>query len=181
MRMWMVSPLILCQKHLCREHVELHMFLGTIKSKKKIDGYLDNNLLEPSSIYKRHDELCKEMIDRGYNHKSPITKEDCECISNLHKDEQVCMIDKKESMDELISRCPLCRKRCEDMIEDYYDLVTIKYKNYKGKISQRKIIPKQIRYDSTKWHPKSQWLLDAFDIDKMESRSFAIKDILSWR
>ena len=99
---------------------------------------------------------------------------DCPDCGNPHEE-----YDNPQELDMILT-CNECGEIFEP-VEDYYDLVTIKYKNYKGKISQRKIIPKQIRYDSTKWHPKSQWLLDAFDIDKMESRSFAIKDILSWR
>ena len=40
----MVDPKFLCQKHLCGEHLECHMFLGTLKKNKKVDGYLKNNL-----------------------------------------------------------------------------------------------------------------------------------------
>ena len=72
MRMWLCDPKIMCQKHLCGEHVEMHMFLGTIKKGKKIDGYLKNNLLEPMALYWRHKQLELEMIDRGYNHNSEM-------------------------------------------------------------------------------------------------------------
>jgi len=72
MRMWMVNPKILCQKHLFGEHVELHMFIGTLKRKISISGYIENNLLEILSIEQRHSELLTEIIDRKYNHKSPL-------------------------------------------------------------------------------------------------------------
>lgn len=52
----------------------------------------------------------------------------------------------------------------------------ILYKNWRGEESVRKIIPKSVRYDSTKWHPEPQWLLLAFDLDKKEEREFAMKD-----
>ena len=30
MRMWMIDPKLLCRKHLLGEHLEIHMFVGTI-------------------------------------------------------------------------------------------------------------------------------------------------------
>ena len=62
MRMWLVNPEIMCQKHLCGEHVEMHMFLGTLKKRKKVDGYITNNLFEPRLLYQRHKNLAEEMI-----------------------------------------------------------------------------------------------------------------------
>ena len=72
MRMWMVNPKILCRKHLLGEHVELHMLVGCITKDKSIQGYIDTGLVETGSVYKRHDELTKEIERRGYNHKSPL-------------------------------------------------------------------------------------------------------------
>ena len=46
MRMWMIDPKMLCKKHLLGEHVELHMFVGTINKNKKLDGYKKNGLVE---------------------------------------------------------------------------------------------------------------------------------------
>ena len=60
------------------------------------------------------------------------------------------------------------------------DAVTIVYTNYRGETSIRKIVPKNMWFGSTDWHPGSQWLLDAYDIEKDADRSFAIKDIRSW-
>lgn len=72
MRMWMVNPKKMCRKHLLGEHVELHMFVGTIKKGISIQGYIDNGLVNPRMIKKRHKELVKEMERRGYNHNSPL-------------------------------------------------------------------------------------------------------------
>lgn len=58
--------------------------------------------------------------------------------------------------------------------------VQIVYKNWKGKVSTRNIIPIRIEFKSTEWHKEEQWILDAFDIDKNDNRGFAIKDILEW-
>ena len=59
-------------------------------------------------------------------------------------------------------------------------IVTIVYTNYKGKTAVRKILPKEIFYGHTDWHPEDQWLLTAFDIQKAADRSFAMKDIKAW-
>ena len=59
-------------------------------------------------------------------------------------------------------------------------IVRILYKNYKGEIAYRKIIPKSIDFISTNWHPEEQWILTAFDIDKNADRGFAVIDIKEW-
>jgi hypothetical protein len=100
--MWMVNPKIMCNKHLLGEHVELHMFIGTIKKNKSLDGYVKNNLLEEDSIHSRHDALVKEMIDRNMIHKSNL-----EVIPSQHRG----IVNRLESYKELISRCVHCRNR----------------------------------------------------------------------
>lgn len=107
--MWMVEPKILCRKHLLGAHVELHMFLGTLRKKKKIDGYLKNNCLEPRKIYQEHYDIVQEMLKRGYNHNTPITEEDCFCISYLTQEQQYWQIDKHASLYDLTQRCGICR------------------------------------------------------------------------
>lgn len=59
--------------------------------------------------------------------------------------------------------------------------VCIEYTNYRGKFGTRNVIPTTIRFDSNEWHPEPQWLLDAYDIDKHANRSFALKEIKSWK
>ncbi len=61
------------------------------------------------------------------------------------------------------------------------EIVTIRYRNYRGEVSDRNITPRSIRFGHTEWHPDNQWLLEVFDHDKWDERSFAMKDILSWR
>ena len=58
--------------------------------------------------------------------------------------------------------------------------VVIRYTNYRGETSDRRIIPLNIVFASTEWHPEDQWLLEAFDVDKGVRRLFAMKDILNW-
>ena len=108
MRMWMCDPKFMCQKHLCGEHLEVHMFLGTLKKQKKVDGYIKNNLFEPRSLYQRHEDLKDEMIKRGYNHKSPMYDHECGCIFDLSLEKQYWEIDKKIALGDLLDRCPEC-------------------------------------------------------------------------
>lgn len=111
MRMWMVDPRIMCQKHLCGEHVELHMFLSHLKLKRKIDGYLKNNCLQPRMLFQRHKDISEEMFSRGYNHKSPLEEKECACVSDLPMFQQYWEVDSEQSLKDLLERCPECRKR----------------------------------------------------------------------
>ncbi len=111
MRMWMVNPEILCQKHLCGNHVETHMFLGHLKAKKRVDGYIKNNLFEPSYLKRNHDELASEMIKRGYHHSAYLEYDEDEILSYIGDVYRYHKIDKKEALKELIRRCPECKAR----------------------------------------------------------------------
>lgn len=114
MRMWLCDPKIMCQKHLCGCHSEMHTFIGSMKLKRKVDGFLRNNCLEPLILKKIHDETAQEMRSRGYDHKSPLLKKDfLEAISYLDDEKLNHKIDKNESLNELINRCSICRERYE--------------------------------------------------------------------
>lgn len=54
--------------------------------------------------------------------------------------------------------------------------VQMTYKNWRGEVAIRKIIPISIRYGKTEWHPEMGWLLLAFDVDKQAEREFALSD-----
>ena len=60
-------------------------------------------------------------------------------------------------------------------------IVTIRYQNWKGVISDRDIIPIKVEFKATQWHKEEQWILDAFDVVKQDMRGFAMKDILEWK
>lgn len=98
--MWLVKPKLLCDNHLLGEHLEMHMFAGTIKKKKNIQGYIDKGLVETSKIIVRHNQLAKEMTARGFNHKSPIKK--FKVVRNGK-------INIKANEKELIRRCKKCK------------------------------------------------------------------------
>lgn len=58
--------------------------------------------------------------------------------------------------------------------------ITVRYKNYRGDVGDRKIIPLGIEYGSTEYHPEKQWLLEVWDLDKRDYRTYALKDIEQW-
>jgi hypothetical protein len=101
MRLWMLPPWIMCDKHILGEHVECHMFTSHIIHNRNIQGYLANGLLEIHSLIDRHDELVEEMTRRGFNHKTPI---DTFTIVRLGS------IDRVHNFLELMSRCERCKQ-----------------------------------------------------------------------
>jgi len=72
MRLWLVNPKIMCRKHLLGEHLECHMFVGTLNKGISVEGYVSKGLLETSKLKERHDALAYEIISRGYKHNSPL-------------------------------------------------------------------------------------------------------------
>lgn len=74
MRMWKVDPTKMCRKHLLGEHVEMHMFVGSINKGISMEGYMSNGLVDVCLIEERHEELVAEMDRRGYKHKSDLPK-----------------------------------------------------------------------------------------------------------
>jgi len=111
--MWMVEPKIMCRKHLLGEHLETHMFVGTLKRKIQLKGYVDSNCLELKSLKKRHDDLADEMFRRGYMHRTPLQlpKYFCDGQSDYVMNSTV---DKEASLKELIGRCEECRRRYKE-------------------------------------------------------------------
>lgn len=56
----------------------------------------------------------------------------------------------------------------------------IEYTNWRGETSIRTILPLNIWFGSTEWHPVEQWLMRAVDIEKDAERDFALTDIKKW-
>jgi predicted DNA-binding transcriptional regulator YafY len=51
------------------------------------------------------------------------------------------------------------------------------YVNWRGERSTRRILPIEIWFGITDWHPNAQWFLKGQDLDKHEVRDFALRDI----
>lgn len=110
MRMWMLSPETLCRKHLLGEHVELHMLLGTMRRGKSIRGFLEGGLIDPRRLYERHEQLAREMERRGYRHRSPMDKTECEALVRGYGCAHA-LVDAETNAQELKRRCPDCARR----------------------------------------------------------------------
>lgn len=54
-----------------------------------------------------------------------------------------------------------------------------KYKNHKGEVAWRQVIPIRLYYGTTQYYPEEQYLLEARDMDKKECRTFAVSNIKS--
>jgi len=105
MRMWMIEPKLMCRQHLLGEHVESHMFVGSINKHKKLSGFVKKNCLEFKAIKSRHDALVAEMKARGYNHNSPLPE-----ITNYNYPDAILnsKVNKEQSLKDLMQRCNKC-------------------------------------------------------------------------
>lgn len=63
---------------------------------------------------------------------------------------------------------------------DLRKAIAIVYRNYRGETAERRIVPQRLWFGATEWHPEEQWLLDAVDLEKQASRSFALRDIQAY-
>lgn len=107
MRQWLVDPRMLCNKHLLGEHLEHHMMIGSIIKKRSIAGFIEKGLIDPQTIYKRHNQLIKEMKSRGMNHQSPLP------VVALPKVKGRVNID--ANILDLQNRCTSCRKLIKEI------------------------------------------------------------------
>lgn len=111
MRMWMIVPEAMCQQHLLGEHGEIHKLLGHMRRGRSIDGFIENGLLEPLEIERRHRALADEMTRRGMNHRSPVMTDDVEdALASVYEPDDVpCdVVDSSRSWSELRNRCVDC-------------------------------------------------------------------------
>ena len=107
MRMWMVDPALMCNKHLLGEHVETHMLCGSIRKGISMNGFIRGNIVQLKDLRDRHDSLASEMTKRGMNHKSPLPE---------YGNADGGSVDIFASLQELKSRCPECRSLIEDSL-----------------------------------------------------------------
>lgn len=109
MRMWMINPKMMCNKHLIEEHAGLHKFLSNIKFKSCLKRAVESKRIELISYQERHDLLEKEITNRNNKTKpTPITMPD---LSHIEK-EYFIHIDRAQSIRAL---CTLCNKCADKM------------------------------------------------------------------
>jgi len=111
MRMWMIDPKLLCDKHLLGEHGEIHKHLHNFVKQHSISGRIVPVVqIEPNSMQYRHDELAKEMLERGFNHNSPYKQPD---LNYLPYHERYAKVNLVVSIIDLSNRCQDCKSRIE--------------------------------------------------------------------
>ncbi len=59
--------------------------------------------------------------------------------------------------------------------------IKVVYKNWRGEIGLRRIIPLDIFYGSNEFHKEQQWLMRVWDVDKKDYRTYALRDIQEWK
>lgn len=79
MRIWDISPKILCHKHLLAEHRELHGLWNILIKHKGRGGYSRHPetlrwVGKQKALFLRHEKLVKEFQRRNYQHHSPLDK-----------------------------------------------------------------------------------------------------------
>ena len=111
MRMWMIRPELMCNKHLLGEHGELHKFAPSFRKQYSVANRISPVVqIELSSYQSRHDELANEMIRRSMNHNSPIDVPD---FSYLPREHYKAEVDVNVSIQDLYTRCDDCKVRIE--------------------------------------------------------------------
>ena len=106
MRMWKVDPKLMCNRHLFGEHLDMHMFVGMIKSGREIKEFIDDGSIETGNIEFRHKELVKEIKARGFEHETSLS-------CNFDPSGK---IDPIKNIEELKSICSDCRRIMEKIL-----------------------------------------------------------------
>ena len=109
MRMWMVDPRFMCSRHLRGEYHELFAIVGILKKRRKIDGYIRNNLIEPLSLRSRYLLLKEEMLKRGFKPKASFDFS-VDLLDYLPNSYKTFKIDRSSSLRILLDRCLVCKK-----------------------------------------------------------------------
>jgi predicted DNA-binding transcriptional regulator YafY len=58
--------------------------------------------------------------------------------------------------------------------------VVIDYTNHRGDRAERFIDPQEFFFGSDEWHREPQWLVRAWDLEKIAERTFAMAGVHSW-
>jgi len=112
-RMWMAKPQKMCGKHLRAEYAECLMIAGLMKKRRRLDGWLEHNCIEPKSVVRRFAQLKNEMLARGYNATKSLKSVS---MGYLPKAQQGWKIDRKANLLLLAKRCPACRRKIKGKI-----------------------------------------------------------------
>lgn len=106
MRTWEPIPAKnLCRKHLIGVHGEIHKFRHMFVKKANMSGY--KGIVEFKNMKRRHDEIAKEMLKRGYKHNSPYEMPD---LSYMPNELRFLECDAVRTYSDLFLRCKECKQ-----------------------------------------------------------------------
>lgn len=57
--------------------------------------------------------------------------------------------------------------------------ISFVYRNWKGEVRERKVVPLEFVFGCDNYHRNQQWLMHAIDCEKNARRTFAFEDILT--
>lgn len=72
LKMWMVDPSEMCERHLFEEHTNIHIFNALLEAGEDLTAYIEAGVLDTGAMQSRHDQLVAEMIGRGMAHTTPF-------------------------------------------------------------------------------------------------------------
>jgi hypothetical protein len=116
--MWMVDPSRMCVQHLRGEHLEIHMFIGSLRKQMNLAGYFQSDCLEPLALSSRHDAIVRELTQRGAMRKHLSFIDELELqniLAYLPRNYLTHKIDRVKSTCRLLTRCIRCWKRMEEV------------------------------------------------------------------
>lgn len=92
------------------------------------------------------------------------------------------IVGKKDALVELEAAIQrLVEEEMKNSIDDQMTTgpcaIRILYTNYRGETCWRSIIFTRIYWGKSSWHPVDQWLIEGFDTEKKEHRTFALSGI----
>lgn len=59
-------------------------------------------------------------------------------------------------------------------------ILSFLYKNYKGDVSLRQVTSPKIFFGDSEYHGDNTWLMEAYDVNKQEMRTFHLPDIINF-
>jgi hypothetical protein len=68
----------------------------------------------------------------------------------------------------------------QEPIQIRQEILRIRYRNHRAEDTWRRVIPIRVECCETEWHPKKQYVLNAFDLDRNAELTFALIDILEF-
>lgn len=107
-RLWMTPPAKMCLQHLLGEHHETHMFLGKLKLKHRLYGYIIGNHFALADLHPRHEVLAAELVRRNRQHNSPFPRLDLVLGLGDYLEGHP-PVDRQAAAKELYQRCAACR------------------------------------------------------------------------